>query len=1198
MWLTLNGDKMKRNMLRRSALREIRSSLGRFFAILSIVALSVGFFAGVRCTTPMMRHAVNEFWEDKQLFDYRLVSTVGWEDEDVRAFAAQPDVQSAEGSQTLDVLCENRAGDEFVFKTHSITQTLNLLELTAGRMPRHPNECIMDAGMDLKLDIGDKIRICAGNEEDTLDALACTEYTIVGAAHSSYYLNFERGSTSLGNGSVSGYLYLLPEGYDREIYSEIFVRFRDDAAIYSDAYKEAMDARQGSWEKLTQDLADARYTRILEDAQTELADGRQELAEKRADGLQELRDARKELDNGKRELDDAEQELADGKKELDDARAELDDGKQELADNAKKIADAERQLADAKKQLDDAERQLADAQSQLDENAPQITDGAEQLRSAKEQLDSSAAQLQAAADRLEESKRLLRDGQAQISAARREISANESALLAQEQELSAQETSLRAALANADMLPPEKAAELQGALAMVTQGRAQIDAGKQQIAAARQELDARQAELDAGRSQIEAGEKQYQQGMFAYNEGLLQYHNAKQQYESGKIQYDQGRRDYDKGKADYEKGRADYEKALRELEDGKQKYADGLKEYEEGEQKYQDGLKEYEDGLKEFEDGKQEYEDGLQEYRDGKQEFNEKIADAEQELADAEQKLADLKAPDTYVLDRSANIGYSCFESDSEIVDQVAKVLPLFFILVAAMVCMTTMSRMVEEQRTGIGTLKALGYSEGKIMGKFAFYAGSASVIGCVLGYVIGTLVFPNAIWMSYQLMYIPIRMDYVLNWKMALLMLTASVLLSVGTTWFSCRIELNTTAAGLMRPKAPKAGKRVLLEHVPFLWNRLKFLHKVSIRNIFRYKGRFFMMILGIGGCTALLLTGFGLRDSVADFAQVQYGEILVADAEMGFSNDLHGKIPSDLLDTMEEVTDEYLLLRESSLDLVTRTQTKALNVIVPMETETFGHYMHLQTMNGEPLTSPGVNEAYVSNSVQDRLGVQLGDTITLRTEEMQEIHVKVTGIFENHVYNYVLMVPETLEQQLGTPVEVNAAFVNFPDGTDIHQAQTRLSESEDVTMVMLFQDLMERMSKMMESLNYIVLLIILSSAGLAFIVLYNLTNINITERIREIATIKVLGFFRNETAAYVLRENIALTAIGIAIGLGVGVLFHRFAISQIIVDLVSFKTQILPMSYVWSILLTFAFNAFVSFVMGFKLEKINMAESLKSVD
>ena len=1189
---------MKRNMLRRSALREIRSSLGRFLAILSIIALSVGFFAGVRCTTPSMRHAVNAFWENNRLFDYRLVSTIGWEDKDVKACAAQPDVMFAEGAQTLDVLCENKQGDEFVFKTHSITRTMNLLELTEGRMPHHANECIMDAGMELNLHIGDKLHVSTANDEDTIEALSYDTYTIVGAAHSSYYLNFERGSTSLGNGTVSGYLYLMPEAYDREVYSEIFVRFKDDAAIYSAAYNDAMDARQTPWEELTQKLADERYDRVIADAKQEIEDGRQELAEKRADGLKELRDAKKELDDGRQELADAEQKLADGKKELDDARSELDDGKQELEDNAKKISDAEQKLADAKKKLDDAEKQLSDAQVQIEDNSPQIEDGEAQLRAAKEQLDSSAAQLQSAADQLRESKKLLSDGQKQLSAASREISANESALLAQEQALTQQESALHAALANADMLPPEKVAELQGALAAVSQGRAQIDAGKQQIAAARQELAAKQAELDAGRSLLADGEKQYQQGMFAYQEGLTQYHAAKQKFESGKSQFDKGKRDYEKGKAEYEKGKADYEKALKELEDGKQKYADGVKAYEEGEQKYEDGLRDYEDGLKEYEDGRKEYEDGLKEYNDGKKEFDEKIADAEQELADAEEKLADLHKPDTYVLDRSTNTGYACFESDSEIVDQVAKVFPLLFIMVAGLVCMTTMSRMVEEQRTSIGTLKALGYSEGSIMRKFALYSASASVIGCVLGYAVGTVVFPNAIWMSYQLMYIPIHLDYVFNWKIALLTMSASVLLSVGTTWLSCRIELNTPAAGLMRPKAPKAGKRVLLEYVPFIWNRMKFLHKVSIRNIFRYKGRFFMMILGIGGCTALLLTGFGLKDTVADFAQVQYGEILVADAEMGFSNDLGGEIPDELLQTMDEVTEEYLLLRETSLDLVTKDHTKALNVIVPMQTEQFDHYMHLKTMDGQPLTMPGLNEAYVSNSVQDRFGVKLGDTITLRTEDMQEIHVKVSGIFENHVYNYVLMLPETLEQQLGEPVIVNAAYVNFPEGADVHQAQAELAKSDDVTMVLLFQELMERMNKMMESLNYIVFLVIVCAAGLAFIVVYNLTNINITERIREIATIKVLGFFKNETAAYVLRENIVLTAIGIAVGLVVGVFFHRFAISQIIVDLVSFKTQILPMSFVWSVLLTFGFNAFVSFVMGFKLEKINMAESLKSVD
>ena len=1130
MSLTSSGKvvRMKHSMLRRSTMREIRQSLGRFFAILSIIALGVGFFSGVRDTTPAMVHTVDAFWQEKQLYDYRLVSTLGWEEQDVAFFRMQGNVRAAEGSQTLDLLCRGEDGADYVLKSHSIPQKINLLELTEGRMPEKANECIMDAGMNLGLSVGDTIYLSGSNSQETRDAVRYSKFKIVGAAHSSYYLNYERGSTSLGNGTVAGYLYLPPEAYEREAFSEIYIRFDQDDQIYSKAYNNAMDAREEHWKALTKAQAEKRYDRIVAEAKKELQKGKDELAEKRAEGLQELEDAAKELGDGKRELASAAKELEDAARELEDARTKLED--------------AQKELEDAKQKLDD---------------------GQIELESAGEQLESSQAQLDSAAAQLAESEQRIADGQAQLDAAKTAIDSNDAALREQANALAAQETELEAAMAYFEMLPPEEQAKLTAGQAALREGREKLNAAQAQITAARQELAAQQTALDDGRNQLAQGRAEYEAGVAAYEEGLQQFEAAKQ-----------------------------------ELADGEQAYADGVQEYENGKRDYEDGLQKYEDGKIEYEDGVREFEDGLKEYQDGKAEFDEKIADAEAELADAEAEIADLEHPDTFVLDRSVNIGYSCFESDSQIVEQVARVFPLFFILVAALVCMTTMSRMVEEQRTGIGTLKALGYSEGQIMGKFAFYAGSAAVIGCVIGFAVGTIVFPTVIWTTYQMMYIPLSIKLVFDWQMALLSLVASLLCSIGATWLSCRIELQETAAGLMRPKAPKAGKRVLLEYLPFLWNRLKFLHKVSIRNIFRYKGRFFMMVVGIGGCTALLLTGFGLKDTVADFAEVQYNEIVTADASLGFRNDIHGELPAKLKEVIDAQSEKSILLRETMLDLVTKDTVKAMNILIPDTPDTFGNFMNLHTVDGEPLQFPGKNEAYVSNSVHDRYGVSVGDTITLRSEDMKTITAKVTGIFENHVYNYVLLTPETYASQMNEDVPYNAAYLNFAEGADGTQVSAALSGEDDITNVVLFAEMQERIGKMMSSLNYVVALVIVCAAGLAFIVLYNLTNINITERIREIATIKVLGFFRGETEAYVLRENIALTAIGILAGLGLGVLLHRFVISQIIVDLVSFKVQILPMSYVWSILLTFGFNLLVNLVMGIKLDRINMAESLKSVD
>ncbi len=812
--------------MKKAAVREIKGSFGRYFAILAIIALGVGFFSGVRITTPAMVNTINSFLDKHQLYDYRLLSTSGWSSEDAEVLAGFEDVITAESSYSLDVIYNYKGGRENVLKTHSITNNLNTLEIVSGRMPQSPDECVVDADLNSVPPLGTSITLSSNNDDETLNSLSGSSFKVVGTVYSPVYINFERGTTSIGNGSVSGFVYMLPESFKMSRCSEIFVRFDHDYQIYSDEYNDFMNERLETWKKYT-------------------------------------------------------------------------------ADQAEKSSD-----------------------------------------------------------------------------------------------------------------------------------------------------------------------------MFAAEMGLTQ-----------------------------------------------------------------------------------------------------------------------TQLPKTFVLDRNYNIGYSCFESDSEIVEQVARIFPLFFILVAALVCMTTMSRMIEEQRTQIGVFKAIGYSDSAIMGRYLFYSGSAALTGCIIGYAVGIFLFPGVIWMTYKLMYIAVPIKFVFDPVLAAVTIGASLLCSMAVTWLSCRHELTMTSASLMRPKSPKAGKRVFLEQVPFIWNHMKFLHKVSFRNIFRYKKRFFMMILGISGCTALLLTGFGLKDSISGFADMQYGDIVTADAEITFNAGEDGAIPDKITEDLDEKSGYYTFIHSSSWDLLYGGKVKSISLVVPESFDEMRNFMNFRDLDGKDIKLPGLNEAIVSNSVRERYGAEKGDIITLRDENMHEMNVKVTGVFENHVYNYIFISPETIETQLFSSVAYNGAYLKFKPGDDGSEVSS-LSGTDDVTSVILFKYLRTRMANMMSSLNYIVILIIFSAAGLAFVVIYNLTNINITERLREIATIKVLGFFRRETSAYVLRENLTLTAFGTAVGLGLGILLHKFVMAQIVVDLISFRTRILPMSFIFSAVLTFAFNFIVNLFMEIKLERINMAESLKSVD
>ena len=1127
-----------------SALRDIKQTFGRFAAILAIIALGVGFFSGVKITTPTMVNTVGGFMDDHELFDYRIVSTLGWEECDVEALRERDDVRAAEGAYLLDLMVKDEEGQALVMKVHSLTDEIDIPEMLDGRLPEKPDECVIDGKMKYK--VGDRLYVNPDNSEDTLDSIKPREITVVGVVYSPIYVHFERGTTSLGNGSINGYIMLKKEAFDMAAYSELYVKLDHELDVYSDDYKDYISKKEDNWEKAAETQAEDRYDRIVSDAEDELADGRKKLDDARAEGQKKLDDARAELDDAKEQLDDAAKKLQDAEKEITDGEKEIADNEKKLKDAKKTLDDSEKTLADGKKQLDNAAAQLASSKALLDENEKKLTEGEAALAAARTQLE---------------------QGEEQLAAVEAELMAQAEAL---NEQLAAFMEQNGMYLDMLDMLPPEQAAQLtegkaqlDGAQAQISQAQAEINAKKIELAAGRTELEAQAAQLAEGRAQLEAGKKQYAQGYAQYSASLAQYNSGKAQYDSGKVKY----------------------------EDGVKQLADGKAELEKGRKEYEDGKAEYEDGLKEYEDGEEEYADGVTS-------FDEETAKAESELADGEKELRDLKKPDVFLLDRNTNIGYACFENDSAIVEQVAKVFPLFFILVAALVCMTTMSRMVEERRTQIGTLKALGYSERAIMSKFTVYAGSAAVIGCTLGFVLGTILFPRIIWLSYTLMYIELDLEYLFDWKLAVAAASVSLVCSVGAAWLSCRYELSETAAGLMRPKAPKAGKRVLLEYFPFIWNKMKFLHKVTIRNIFRYKKRFFMMIVGISGCTALLLTGFGVKDSIAGFANVQYEEIITADATIDFSSDDSGEMPAELSKKLDDMNVRTAPLYAGSWDLVKKDITKSISLMAPEDFSQLKGSINFNDMEGNALEMPEGDEAFVSISISERYGVNVGDRITLRDENMRTMEFTVKAVFDNHVYNYIFVPHEAVERQLGETAGINEAYLIFPEDTDVYKAQTELVDIKCVKNITLLNDLKKRLTDTMSSLDYVVLLVIVCAAGLAFIVLYNLTNINITEREREIATIKVLGFFKKETAAYVLRENLFLTGLGIAVGLVLGKLLLHFVMSQMIVDMVRFKERILLPSYLYSVGLTFMFNLAVNLVMENKLEKINMAESLKSVE
>ena len=961
-------------MLAKSSFREIKETLGRYIALVLIIALGVGFFAGLKVTDPAMRQAMHQYLKDTSFYDFRLVSTLGFEEEDVDYVKENTNVRSVEGSIAFDVLADYEDSSH-VIKAISIPQSVNTIVLEAGRLPQKASECVVDSYLFDESTIGKTIAISKTNESEDSERFKYEEYTIVGTVKSPLYIQYERGSTSLGSGLLEGFIYIEEEGFDVDYYTDIYLKLDSDLELYSDEYKDLIDSKEDEIQAALDEAAANRYNRIIDDATSELNDAKEEFETSKADGAQELADAKKELDN-------------------------------------------------AKKQLDSAKAQISEYETQ-----------AKELRTALDEMLESLNQMDAT----------------------REVN-------------------------------PSLVDEQQYAILVATY-------------------------------------QQYSGNLYTLESGL-------------------------------ETAKSEYHKGL---------------------EQYNDGLKEYEEGL---------------------EEYNTKIAEAQTKIDDAEEDIENIEEANTYLLNRDSNVGYVCFESDSTIVGAIANVFPVFFFLVAALVFMTTMTRMVEDQRTQIGVLKALGYSNGTIMAKFVFYSASAAFMGTLIGFIAGTIAFPKAIWFAYKMMYNTSEISYYFSPLMLIISFVVAFICSVGVTFIACRYEMAEMAASLMRPKAPKAGKRIFLEYIPGFWNRLKFLKKVSLRNIFRYKGRLFMMVLGIGGCTALLVAGLGIYDSIADIALNQFTNISKYDIDITLKDGAEDKV--EPLENLGYTTDDYLLFYHTSVDLKAGKNTKNvylnvydadsnLDVFYDIHDEKDNHIVFADLQDDQIIVNKGLSERY---------GIKVGQQVTISSDSMKPTSFTVAAINENFINNFIYMTTNGYESNIGPLPEKKNVYLNVKEGEDAHAIGAELMNNRKISVVSATIDTLERVENMMKSLNIIVYLVIGSAMALAAVVVYNLTNINIAERIREIATVKVLGFYKEETSAYVFRENILLAIMGAAVGLILGKLLHAFVMSEIVVDLITFDVRVTALSYTMAFVLTVLFTFIINLLMGKKLDEISMTESLKAVE
>lgn len=807
--------------------RTIRTHITRFMAILLIVALSAGFFAGLKITTDAMLNTGESYLADQNFYDFRLFSTIGFEKTDVEKFEALDGVDAVEGSYSADALM--KYNDKVSpFKLHALTEKTNLVSLEAGRMPTAKNECLADVDSYTEDDIGKTFTVADENEDGVKSQLEATEFTIVGLCNSPLYLGLDRGTTTIGSGTVSTFIYIPTEAFSSDVFTEINLTLKESAGIYSEEYDALIEKHEGSITTLAEEIVKERYESILEE----------------------------------------------------------------------------------------------------------------------------------------------------------------------------------------NHLTPEMAESL------------------------------------------------------------------------------------------------------------------------------------------------------------------------------------GFEAPSAYVLTRSENAGYVSFENDTAIIGSVANIFPIFFIAIAILVCTTTMSRMVDEERTQIGTLKALGFGKGAIMSKYLLYAAIATVVGWGIGYFLCTWALPQIFWLAYNEIYNFAPITYLFSGSLAVLTLAISLISILGTTYISARKELADVPASLIRPRAGKVGKRVLLERIKPLWNSLSFLKKITVRNMFLYKRRMVMMLVGIGCCAGLLVTAFGVRDSMIDVGEIQFNQIQKYDIEASYGDDNRASVKENLGEI--DGIDSYLDVRLDYVDLNADKSMSSVHLLSFENAKQITEYWNF-LKDGETMTLPAKGEALISPKIAEKLSISAGDTLEIRDADMRTGTVKVAGVFDNHIYDYVILSDETYGELFGG-WSSNTALIKT--AADIEEVAKQLTEIDGITSVTQLSTFERNVTGALDCLNYIIWLIVAFSGALAFIVIFNLTNINIAERRREIATVQVLGFYPKETESYVLNENLILSVIASILGLPLGKLFHMTVMSMVKIDMITFNDKVTPLSYLLAFVFSILFAAIVNRIMRKQIDKVNMAESLKAVE
>ena len=1097
---------MKKALIK-DGVKEITYNIKRFLSILLVVLLGVGFFAGIKATSPDMKETLDVYMDNQNFMDIQVISTLGLTDDDITTLQGVEGVESATGTYSADGII-SLSDEDFVVKLETITEGVNQPVLVEGQLPSNLQECVVEksflTGTEYK--IGDTIELKTeditdddGNEKPLLKQ---EKLKIVGTVESPMYISRERGSSKLGSGRVQYYLYVSPELINTNMYTAVYIRVNgaEELNCTTTAYTDLVENVKDKIDEIADDRREARYNEIYDKAN------------------KKIQDARKELED---ETEKANKEIQDAEDKIEAAKKELETGREELASNRNK---ANTQFANAQNQIESAEKELKEGTSQFEE--------------AKKQ----------AQKEINENKDLLQT----LKDTRKTYNNTNNTLTKKQKELS----EVYEKLENLDPITDgEQIAKLQKEL---------------------QELSKDIYVLNATKTTIENELKNQGISIESLGTTISKIETA----------IDTAEEELDKQEQKLQQGKKQLETQKKTLASTKSSTYAQLAEAE-----------------KELAEGEKELQENEKKLEDSKKEMQEKIADAEEELEKAEIELEDIEKPEWYILDREQNTGYASYVQDTDRVANLATVFPVIFFVVAALISLTSMSRMVEEERVQIGTFKALGYTKLQIASKYIIYAVLSTIIGSGIGLSIGFRLLPSIIADMYANMYTLPEVILEFNTVYALVGTISALACTLGATIYSIVKVLHKKPAELMRPKSPKLGKRVILEKIPFIWKRLNFTQKVTARNIFRYKKRFLMTIIGVMGCTALILAGFGLRDAITKMLPSQYGEIFKYNVQISLKDSLTSKVIQEAQDKVNgyEGVANSIKADMQSIEILDRDNNQNIQLIVPENTEELNNFIVLKSRTNSEQYNLSDEGIIITEKLAKLLDIKEGDSIKLKDANDDIVETKVQHITENYLMHYIYMSPELYKNLYNKDFKANTILVNTAEITTEQETTlgSKILEDENaIAGVTFLSDTEDMFKDVMENMNFVVLILIISAGLLAFVVLYNLSNTNISERIRELATIKVLGFYDKEVNGYVGRETNILTGIGIALGLVAGYFLTMYIVKTCELDILMFDRRLEVWSFVYAAIITIVFAVIVNITTHFALKKIDMIESLKSVE